>query len=118
MAAGSSSRCNRPAADCGGSPTGLAESRSSWRWEAIPLSLWQMRERHGDEAKRQLAAGLDPAQEKKTADPGDSFRVLAEEYVAKLRREGRADRTNSKVNWLLSFAYPTLGDQSITIYER
>ncbi|MGF1628677.1 MAG: tyrosine-type recombinase/integrase [Kiloniellaceae bacterium] len=67
-----------------------------------------------DEAKRQLSAGLDPAQEKKkTADPGDSFRVLAEEYVTKLRREGRTDRTISKVNWLLSFAYPALGDQSI-----
>jgi integrase len=71
-----------------------------------------------DAAKRQLAAGVDPSQAKKQAKAiqgasGDTFRVIAEEYVSKLKKEGRANTTISKIEWLLSFAYPTLGNQSV-----
>jgi integrase len=71
-----------------------------------------------DAAKRLLAAGVDPSEAKKRAkaiqsEVGDTFRVIAEEYVSKLRREGRADTTMTKIEWLLSFAYPTLGSRSI-----
>lgn len=69
-----------------------------------------------DEAKRLLAAGIDPSQEKKerkAGGMGDGFRIIAEEYVAKLEKEGRAETTIAKINWLLSFAYPTLGDRRI-----
>ena len=38
-----------------------------------------------------------------------TFRTIAEEYVAKLKREGRADTTLTKIEWLLSFAYPLIG---------
>jgi hypothetical protein len=71
-----------------------------------------------DDAKQHLAAGVDPSQAKKQAkaiqgESGDTFRVIAGEYVSKLKQEGRANTTISKIEWLLSFAYPTLGNQSI-----
>jgi len=71
-----------------------------------------------DAARKLLAAGIDPSEDKKQRKvlqygSGDSFRAIAEEYVAKLKREGRAEATISKIEWLLSFAYPTLGTRSI-----
>jgi integrase len=81
------------------------------------ISLADARQRR-DEAKRLLAARTDPSQAKKEAkaalaELGDTFLAIAEEYVSKLKHEGRADRTISKIEWLLSFAYPTLGDRKI-----
>lgn len=78
------------------------------------ISLADARQARED-AKRQLATGLDPSQEKKrTVQPRDTFRIIAEEYVAKLKREGRAETTLVKVNWLLDFAYSSLGNRPIT----
>jgi len=62
-----------------------------------------------DAAKQLLASGVDPSQAKKQTKAaraafGDSFRVIAEEYVSKLKQEGRAGITISKIEWLLSFA--------------
>lgn len=78
------------------------------------LSLAEARQAR-DEAKRLLMKGIDPVREKqeKNADTRDSFRVIADEFIAKLKKEGRAERTITKNKWLLSFAYPTLGDRSI-----
>lgn len=69
-----------------------------------------------DEAKRLLTASADPAQQRKfqkASSPKDTFRSISYEYVDKLKKEGRADRTISKVKWLLDFAYPTIGDKCI-----
>gem|GEM_PF-5997577 len=49
-----------------------------------------------DEAKRVLAGGCDPSEEKKQKKviaerAKETFRTIAEEYVAKLRRDGRAE---------------------------
>lgn len=71
-----------------------------------------------DAARKLLLAGIDPSEDKKQRKvlqygSGDSFRAIAEEYVAKLKREGRAETTIAKIEWLLSFAYPTLGTRSI-----
>lgn len=69
-----------------------------------------------DEAKRLLCSGVDPAQERKlnkAVAARDGFRAIAEEYVDKLKKEGRADATITKVNWLLDFAYPTIGHKCI-----
>jgi len=68
-----------------------------------------------EEAKRLLFAGIDPSQQRKEEAQrlGDTFRVVADEYIAKLAKEGRAERTLSKVSWMLSIAYPTLGERSI-----
>ena len=46
-----------------------------------------------------------------------TFRVVAEEWLAKVEREGRAEITMRKSRWLLDLAYPTIGgasDRSIT----
>lgn len=50
---------------------------------------------------------------RKSASTKDSFRSIADEYVEKLKKEGRADRTISKVKWLLDFAHPAIGDKCI-----
>lgn len=66
-----------------------------------------------EEAKRQIRAGLDPCAMKKAAKTADTFKGVALEYLDKLRREGRAEATMSKIEWLLDFAYPLLGDRRI-----
>ena len=70
-----------------------------------------------EDAKRLLADGLDPALEKKRqaqarAD-APTFRHIAAEYVAKLRREKRSEATMAKVEWLLGFANAAFGDEPI-----
>lgn len=42
---------------------------------------------------------------------GNSFRVIADEYVTKLERERRADVTAAKARWLLGMAYQHIGDR-------
>ncbi|CAH2409336.1 tyrosine-type recombinase/integrase [Mesorhizobium escarrei] len=80
------------------------------------ISLAEARESR-DTAKRLLLRGIDPAQERKWRKKADSakdtFRSIAAEYIDKLKKEGRADRTITKVKWLLDFAYPTFGDKSV-----
>lgn len=55
-----------------------------------------------DDAKHLLASGIDPSQAKKLAKAnqnalGITFRGVAEDYVSKLKHEGRADRTIAKI---------------------
>jgi len=81
------------------------------------LSLADAR-RARDDAKRVLTLGRDPSQVKRSlkaaqASGESTFCVIADEYVAKLKREGRAETTISKIEWLLSFAYPLIGDRDI-----
>lgn len=83
------------------------------------VSLKDARARR-DEAKALLAAGCDPAAQRKQervesdALSKHTFRVLGAEYLAKLEAEGRADSTVSSAKWLLEdFAYPALGDRPI-----
>jgi len=80
------------------------------------ITLKQAREKR-DEAKRLLAAAIDPSTqrrlEKLSASTGNTFRVVAEEVLRKLEREGRAETTLAKQRWLLHFAYPTIGDRPI-----
>lgn len=62
-----------------------------------------------------VADGIDPPVEKKRRklraqiDANVPFKGVAEEWVTKITREGRADRTLEKVRWLLKNAYPFLG---------
>src|SRR6202041_1040838 len=42
-----------------------------------------------------------------------TFRSIADEYVTKLKREGRADATIAKTEWLLAFADADLGSTPI-----
>jgi len=70
-----------------------------------------------EDAKRLLADGHDPATEKKRQAEAlanaPTFRAIAEEYVAKLRREGRSAATITKIDWLLTFANAEFGDEPI-----
>lgn len=72
-----------------------------------------------DEARRQIASGLDPAVEKKRARvaakvaAANTFKEVAEEWVRKCEREGRAEITLSKIRWLLGIAYPMIGSLPI-----
>jgi len=71
-----------------------------------------------EKARALLKEGRDPSAVRQlerieAASTGDSFNVVANEYVAKLRREGRSDATMTKVEWLLEFARPMLGSLSV-----
>jgi len=70
-------------------------------------------------AKRLLASGIDPGQQKKTAAltkanaEANTFDAIAAELLDKKRREAKADRTLGKLEWLLSLASPTIGSRPI-----
>jgi integrase len=79
------------------------------------VSLEEARKRR-DEAKKLLAHFIDPLVQRKAdkqAGKDSSFRAVAEELIAKLEREGRAQATLSKKHWLLSFAYPAFGHRPV-----
>lgn len=73
-----------------------------------------------DDAKALLATGIDPSVQarhdklaKKTA-AGNTFGLIADEYLAKLALEKRAEATLSKTRWLLDFVRPLLGTRPIS----
>jgi integrase len=85
---------------------------------AYPVISLADARRARDEAKRALALGDDPSRAKRAlkasqTNTGTTFRAIADEYVAKLKREGRADATITKIEWLLSFAYPLIGHRAL-----
>lgn len=71
------------------------------------------------EARKTIAAGIDPVLEKKRAKvvakfaAATTFKDVAQEWLGKCEREGRAEVTLDKVRWLLSMAYPLIGSQPI-----
>jgi integrase len=82
------------------------------------VSLAKARERR-DDARKTLAYGADPSALKKQARneakaaPANTFRAVAEEHLAKLAREGRAEVTLAKRRWLLDFVHPLFGDRDV-----
>lgn len=82
------------------------------------VSLAGARERR-DEAKRLIASGTDPSeqvrQQKAVAlvNAANTFGAIADEYLDKMKREGRADVTIGKAAWVLSFARPALANRPI-----
>jgi integrase len=68
-----------------------------------------------DDAKRLLASGIDPSFAKRHAREAarDNFESIANEFVEKLEREGRAEATLAKTRWLLSFTTPLIGAKSV-----
>lgn len=82
-------------------------------------SLAAAREKR-DIARKQLAAGIDPSSQRRIERlaakhaRGNSFRILADEYLAKLKREGRNERTLSKNAWLLNFASSMIGPRPVS----
>jgi integrase len=83
---------------------------------AYPIVSLEEARRRRDEAKTLLARSIDPSVQRKAdkqAGKDSSFRAVAEEVIAKLEREGRAQATLIKKRWLLDFAYPTFGDRPV-----
>ena len=72
-----------------------------------------------DEARRQIAAGLDPTHEQKVAlakaqvAQNDTFKAVALEWIEKQEREQMAEITLSKIRWLLDKTYPKIGTRPI-----
>lgn len=83
------------------------------------VSLADAREKRS-EARRQVAAGLDPSHQRKLEQAramiseDNSFKLVAEEWIAKNEREGMAAITLSKIRWLLAKAYPRIGTVAIS----
>jgi integrase len=81
-------------------------------WPALSIAAARVKR---DEARSLLAQGVDPAAEKKAAQlaekaaAANTFKAVAEEWVAKIEREGRAPVTLDKVRWLLGMAHPLIG---------
>ena len=83
------------------------------------VGLREARDRR-EEAKRLLLGGIDPGQEKKTArlvaatKSQETFASLSAELIDKKRREGKAEATIVKVEWLISHALADLGPRPIS----
>lgn len=73
-----------------------------------------------DKAKKQIASGTDPAAQRKLDKIAseiahkNTFRAVGDEWLDKLRREGRAEATLNKTKWLLELAYPVIGERPLT----
>ncbi|EGD59362.1 symbiosis island integrase [Novosphingobium nitrogenifigens DSM 19370] len=95
---------------------GKQRTLSFGAWPDVGLA--DARERR-DEARKLIAAGLDPSHEAKLAEARamlseeNSFKLVAEEWVAKQEREGMAEITLSKIRWLLAKAYPRIGNRPV-----
>jgi integrase len=69
-----------------------------------------------DGAKKLLARSIDPSAQRKSnkwSETGNSFQAVAEELLAKVGREGRAEVTLTKKRWLLAFAFPAFGNRPV-----
>lgn len=111
------------------SPTGGKLWRLSYRYEgkqktlalgAYPVvSLSDARAKRAG-AKRLLATGADPSLQAKIekanrlASSANSFSSVADDFLAKMEREGKADATLLKKRWLLDLARTDLGQRPIT----
>jgi integrase len=76
--------------------------------------------RRRDEAREAIAAGIDPAEQKKRAATAiaeqarNTFASVASEYLEKASREGRAAVTIGKSRWLVSLLDPDLGARPVS----
>ncbi len=83
------------------------------------LGLAEARGRR-DEAKKKLSEGLDPSLAKKReqlaakAAAGNTFGLIADEFIAKLRRDKRAEPTIDKNKWMLKVLAKKLSPYPIT----
>ncbi|MCU0828869.1 MAG: integrase arm-type DNA-binding domain-containing protein [Tabrizicola sp.] len=81
-------------------------------------SLAQARAKR-DAARSMVANGIDPSEakqeQKRRSQVQDrvTFAAQAREYLDKIRREGRADMTMRKLEWLLGMAIDDLGERPI-----
>ncbi len=109
-------------------PTGSKLWRYAFRFRGVQktlalgsypdITLATARRLHA-EAMDLLAAGVDPAAAKKAAkrraavDAGNTFDAIADQLIAKKRREKLKEVTIARNEWLLSFARQALGARAI-----
>lgn len=83
------------------------------------VSLKEARRRR-DAAREELAAGIDPAEQKReqarlaAIAANNSFNAVAEAYIAKNERDGLAENTIRKRRWFLALVAKTLGPRPIS----
>lgn len=71
-------------------------------------------------ARKLIAAGEDPGVRRKDelqalrVRESETFRVISDEWIERLEKQGRSASTIRKMRWLLDFALPDLGDRPIT----
>ncbi len=85
----------------------------------VPLAL--ARERRA-EARRMIAAGIDPSEAKRAEKQSAAanvvtFRNVADEWLAKMRREQKADVTIRKAEWFLRMLSADLGKRPVSAIE-
>jgi integrase len=86
------------------------------RWPDLSIAAAR---RLRDDARAKLAEGVDPIEAASEAErqarlsQSSTFRIVAEEWVAKNEREGISPVTLDKIRWLLSKAYPALGHKAL-----
>jgi integrase len=79
-----------------------------------------MARERSSETKKLLASGRDPAVQAKLAKitraitAANTFNIVADEFLAKYAREGRAEATLSKARWLIDFARGGIGPRPIS----
>ena len=83
------------------------------------ISLFEARAAR-DEARKLVAKDIDPSEVKRNKKlqeriaNGHTFSKIAEQYVTKLIKEGRAEVTLKKLDWLLGMANADLGNKPIS----
>jgi len=83
------------------------------------VTLAQARQLADDKRRAVKVEGRDPVKEKKAEkarraiETGNTFGAIADEYLEKRRREGLADVTLRKSQWLLDQVTSTLGDMPV-----
>ena len=86
------------------------------------VGLKEARERR-DQARKQIAAGANPAFEKKRAaiaasiSAANTFKAVAKEFIAKREREGVKQITTVKARWLLALLESGVGERPIAEIE-
>jgi integrase len=82
------------------------------------VSLARAREKCA-QAREHLADRVDAMEARREQERADqarsheTFKLIAEEWVARLELEGRSSATMTKTRWLLDFAYPQIGARPI-----
>lgn len=86
------------------------------------VTLVEARKRR-ETARRQIENGIDPLVDRKRAkaaacsEASDSFEAIANEYIVKMQKEGKADATVLKAQWFLSILKPAIGEMPIKSVE-
>jgi len=86
------------------------------------VGLKEARKRR-DEARAQMARGLNPAFEKRreaaaaSVSAANTFKAVADEYIDKRAREGLKDLTTAKARWLLTLVEPAIGSRPVADIE-